>query len=80
MTWKSFWHDLWRGLSDTKDSETGSAASGGAADNPTPDPTPPPPTPGASVQGIENANNTFDTNSMGQMGQTTYSQLNAPHW
>lgn len=83
MTWKSFWHDLWKGLSNTKDSETGSAESGGAPDpgtEPNPNPTPPPDTLGASAQNIETANNTFDTNAMNVMGQTSFSQLNTPHW
>ncbi len=79
MTWKSFWEGLWRGLSDTRDSETGDAKSGGASDDPTP-PDPPPVQAGSTVQGVENATNTFDTNAMNTMGQTAYSQLNSPHW
>jgi hypothetical protein len=84
MTWKSFWRDLWRGLSNTKDSETGSAASGGAPDPgqaPDPAPTPPPKPYVPPGTGVENANTTFDTSSMGVMGSNMqYSGNNTPHW
>ena len=84
MTWKSFWHDLWRGLSNTKDSETGSAESGGKPDPgqaPDPQPTPPSPKPAPNPQGVEQANSTFDTSAMGVMGQSQqFSGNNTPHW
>ena len=82
MTWKSFWHDLWKGLSNPSDSETGDAKSGGAPDpgtQPSPS-TPPQDTLGTSAQNIETANNTFDTNAMNVMGQSSFAQLNTPHW
>ncbi|MGI9556036.1 MAG: hypothetical protein ACR2M9_04165 [Cyanophyceae cyanobacterium] len=84
----NFWRGIGHGIADTFDSLMGKkgedkvrADEDKAAGDPPPPPPPPQQKPVVNTQGVEQANNTFDTSSMGVMGQSQqFSGNNTPHW
>lgn len=84
-----FWRGVGHGISDTfeslfggkKGAEKVQADENKASGDPPPPPPPSQPKPVVNPQAVEQSNNTFDTSSMGVMGQSMqFSGNNTPHW